>query len=406
MTRKTVFLWIGILVLVMALGLPVAYASGAANASSRAAAGDTDAVASTTKVSLASASSTANAAAAGLDLEVLYEDVNPSVVEVVNLASAGRFTSTPIEQGLGSGFVWDEDGHIVTNDHVVEGADVLHVIFADGTRLEAKLVGTDPSSDLAVLSVDPDAVELKPIALGDMSGVRVGESVVAIGNPYGHLGTMTEGIVSGLGRTISSQTSFSIANAIQTDAAVNPGNSGGPLLNEWGQVIGVNDQIESGSGSSSGVGFAIPISIVRRVVPALIESGQYEHSYLGLSGGAYNMLWAEELGLPDTARGVYVLGVTQNGPAAKAGLRGGSDDTSILLEITQRGPQYLQAGGDLITAIDGRPVSGMDDLMTYLSESTTPGQKVELTVLRSGGKEKSITVTLGVQPAVVSQTAW
>ena len=170
-------------------------------------------------------------------------------------------------------------------------------------------------------------------------------------------------------------------------------------------MIGVNDQIESTSGSNSGVGFAIPISIVQRVVPALIADGSYQHAYLGISGSAYNVMWAEALDLPEDARGVYVMAATQGGPAVKAGLRGGSQDTEVLLEVTQRGPQYLQGGGDLITAVDGREVSSMDELMTYLSEQTSPGQTVELTVIRSGGKRLTLDVTLGVQPSQVASSA-
>jgi S1-C subfamily serine protease len=283
----------------------------------------------------------------------------------------------------------------------------LQVVFADGTRAEATLVGTDPSSDLAVIKVDLDPVALQPIALDDMSRVAVGQDVVAIGNPYGYQGTMTVGIVSGLGRTISSQTDYSIPNAIQTDAAINPGNSGGPLLNRQGKVIGVNDQIESTTGSNSGVGFAVPISIVQRVVPALIKDGRYQHAYLGISGNTYNAIWSEALDLPADAKGVYVMGVVQGAPAQQAGLRGGTQNSRVLLEIGMRGPEYLPSGGDLITAINGQAITGMDDLMTYLSEQTAPKQTAGLTVLRSGGQQISLEVELGIQPGNVrlSQTS-
>lgn len=339
-----------------------------------------------------------------LALVDLYKTVNASVVEVVNLAEDRRVSSVPVQQGLGSGFVWDVDGHIVTNDHVVQGADALQVVFADGTRVEATLVGTDPSSDLAVIKVNPAAAALQPVSLGEMSQVAVGQDVVAIGNPYGYQGTLTVGIVSGLGRTISSQTDFSIPNAIQTDAAINPGNSGGPLLNRQGQVIGVNDQIESTTGSNSGVGFAIPISVVQRVVPALIENGRYQHAYLGISGNTYNPTWADELGLPAKAKGVYVMGVVQGAPAQQAGLRGGSQNSGVLLDMTMRGPEYLPSGGDLITAIDGQAIAGMDDLMSYLSEQTSPKQTVDLTVLRPDGQQISLKVRLSVQPGNVRIT--
>jgi serine protease Do len=329
-------------------------------------------------------------------LEAVYKKVNPSVVKIVNLAQpqSRRFRSLGImPQSEGSGFVWDSQGHIVTNDHVVEGADQLQVTFADGTITDAQLVGTDPGSDLAVIKVDPANTTLVPVELGDMSQVQVGEMAIAIGNPFGFEGTMTRGIVSALGRSIASQTSFSIPEAIQTDASINPGNSGGPLLNEQGQVIGVNDQIESASGSNSGVGFAIPISMVQRVAPALIKTGNYQHAYLGFSGETYSKVWAKMLGLPAKAKGVYVLDVLSGGPAESSGLRAGSTDTSVLLSFDRTGPVYLQSGGDLITAIDGRPITKMEDLLMYLEEKTSPGQTIKLTVLRDG-KPLTLSVTL------------
>lgn len=333
-------------------------------------------------------------------LEAIYNKVNPSVVQVINLAQSSRLRSTAvIPQGQGSGFVWDTQGHIVTNDHVVSGAAKLQVVFADGTVLDAKLVGTDPNSDLAVIKVDPQLVTLVPVEPGDMADVKVGDIAIAIGNPFGLEGTMTLGIVSALGRTIPSQTSFSIPRAIQTDAAINPGNSGGPLLNDRGQVIGVNDQIQSTTGTNSGVGFAIPISIVQRVVPALIKDGRYEHAYLGITGGTYTKAWSEALGFPADARGIYIHSVASGGPAARAGLRAGTRATSIALSAGQNGVSYLQSGGDLITAVDGRPVSKMDDLLTYLEEEAAPGQTIKLTVLREGGTEETIAVKLEARPA-------
>ena len=329
-------------------------------------------------------------------LEAVYKKVNPSVVKIVNLAQAQsrRFRSLGVmPQSEGSGFVWDNQGHIVTNDHVVEGADQLQVTFADGTIADAQLVGTDPGSDLAVIKVDPASTPLVPVETGDMSQVQVGEMAIAIGNPFGFEGTMTRGIVSALGRSITSQTTFSIPEAIQTDASINPGNSGGPLLNEQGQVIGVNDQIESASGSNSGVGFAIPISIVQRVAPALIQTGNYQHAYLGFSGETYSKVWAKTLGLPVNAKGVYVQDIVSGGPAEHSGLRAGSADTSVLLSLDRTGPVYLQSGGDLITAIDGQPITKMEDLLMYLEEKTSPGQTIKLTVLRDG-KPLTLTVTL------------
>ncbi len=390
--------------LLLLVGVTLAISSGVVRVNAGDGAALTVNAATATPVTVSLTNATSVAASSGPGLEVVYEQVNPSVVEVINLADAGRYSSTPVEQGLGSGFVWDEAGHIVTNQHVVAGASALQVVFADGTRVVAELVGADASSDLAVILVDPGQVDLAAVTVGNMAQVRVGQTVIAIGNPYGHLGTMTQGIVSGLGRTISSQSTFSIANAIQTDAAINPGNSGGPLLDVQGHVIGVNDQIESTSGSNSGVGFAIPISIVQRVVPALITDGGYRHPYLGISGSTYNVMWADALDLPADAGGVYVMGITQGGPAAKAGLRGGSQASDVLLEMTQRGPQYLPAGGDLITEIDGVPVTSMDGLMAYLAEQTSPGQTVRLTVLRAGGQEATVDLVVGVQPAQVVAT--
>jgi serine protease Do len=335
-------------------------------------------------------------------LEAIYRKVNPSVVQVVNLAqSSGRLRSLgTVPQGEGSGFVWDTQGHIVTNDHVVEGADQLQVIFADGTQVDAKLVGTDPNGDIAVIQVDPSQVnQLVPVEVGDMSQVQVGQLVAAIGNPFGFQGTMTRGIVSALGRSIPSQTQYSIPEAIQTDAAINPGNSGGPLLNEQGQVIGVNDQIQSASGSNSGVGFAIPISIVDRIVPSLIKSGSYQHAYLGLSGGTYSRAWSQALGFPVDAKGVYVFAAAQGGPAARAGLKGGTQDTSVLLGVDNTGATYLQSGGDLITAVNGQPLTKMDDLLMYLEEKTSPGQTVQLSVTHSNGQQATLSVRLSARPA-------
>lgn len=250
-----------------------------------------------------------------------------------------------------------------------------------------------------MIQVDPSLTTLVPVKQGDMSQVKVGERVIAIGNPFGFAGTMTQGIVSAMGRSIPAVTGFSIPEAIQTDAAINPGNSGGPLLNEQGQVIGVNDQIQSSSGSSSGVGFAIPINIVQRIVPALIKTGHYEHPYLGIEGGTYTRAWAKALGFPADVKGTYVLGVVRASPAERAGLRAGDQDTNILLGITNFGsPVYLQSGGDLITAIDGHQVTNMDDLLIYLDENTLPGQTVHMTVLRTGGQQQTLSVMLGQKP--------
>ncbi len=347
----------------------------------------------------------------------IYEKVNPSVVNVTVL-SRGDSLNLPfpvpeitpespdapppfeldpedlIPQSQGSGFVWDREGHIVTNAHVVQDADQVQVSFYDGTATVAEVVGIDLDSDLAVLRVDPEGYSLAPVELGNMDEVRVGARVAAIGNPFGYRGTLTSGIVSALGRSISSLRSpFNIPDAIQTDAAINPGNSGGPLLNEKGQVIGVNAQISSDRRANSGVGFAIPVSIVKRVIPALITEGRYEHSYIGIRGMTYNPICADDLDLPKTVRGAYVIEVLEDTPAARAGLRGGFEESGThILELC---PEVK--GGDLILAFDDLPVTRFDDLLIYLARYTSPGDKVTLTLLRDG-EEIQVGLTLAARP--------
>lgn len=341
--------------------------------------------------------------------EAVYTKVNPSVVYIENLTSVGRSrlgSSAAIPSSSGSGWVWDTQGHIVTNNHVVDGADQLNVTFADGVTVPAEVVGTDAGADLAVIKVDPTLTDLVPAEQGKMENVKVGSRAIAIGNPFGLVGTMTTGIVSALGRSVNSDptnsSSFSIPQVIQTDAAINPGNSGGPLLNEAGQVIGVNFQIESNAGVNSGVGFAIPVNIVQRVVPSLIKNGAYQHAYMGIRGTTYSPAWAEALNLPKDARGAYVEDVVSGGPASKAGLHGATaGDTTIVLGMDQTGVAYLPGGGDLIIAVDGQPVKQFDDLLVYLESNKSPGDKITLTVLRAGGKQADVTLTLGARPASV-----
>jgi S1-C subfamily serine protease len=333
-------------------------------------------------------------------LTAVYQKVNPSVVRVFNLAASSNFsTANALPQGEGSGWVYDTQGHIVTNDHVIRGADKIQVTFADGSTVDAQLVGTDPNGDIAVIQVNQQEAALVPVELGDSAQVKVGELAIAIGNPFGFAGTMTRGIVSAVGRTIPAVTGFEIPEAIQTDAAINPGNSGGPLLNSQGQVIGVNDQIQSSTGSSSGVGFAIPINIVKRIVPSLIKTGKYTHAYIGISGTTYSKAWASALNLPADAKGAYVEGVVNSSPAASAGLRAGNQDTNVVLGADQNGPVYLQKGGDLITAVDGHPITKMDDLLIYLEEKTSPGQTIQIGVVRAGGQQATLPLTLGERPS-------
>ena len=333
-------------------------------------------------------------------LKAVYQKVNPSVVYIENLAALPGSDNPQaiVPESQGSGFVWDTDGHIVTNQHVVAGSAEILVTFSDGAVLPAEVVGTDPDSDLAVIRVDPKLVTLVPVDQGMIEEVQVGERALAIGNPFGFVGTLTEGIVSAVGRSIPSGTGFSIPLAIQTDAAINPGNSGGPLLNERGQVIGVNAQIRSDSNSNSGVGFAIPINIVQRVVPALIQNGAYTHAYLGVRGQTYSPAWADALGLSTSVRGAYIIAVTKGGPSDKSGLRSADTATKIILGVSPDGPEYLPSGGDLVIAIDGRPVATFDDLLIYLESSKSPGEQVTLTVLQSGGQQRTVTITLGERP--------
>jgi S1-C subfamily serine protease len=272
------------------------------------------------------------------------------------------------------------------------------VTFPDGIELPAEIVGSDPDSDIAVIKVDPTLLKLVPVEPGNIDDVQVGQRAIAIGNPFGLEGTMTSGIISALGRSIPAITGFNIPLAIQTDAAINPGNSGGPLLNDRGQVIGVNAQIRSDALANSGVGFAIPINIVQRVAPALIRSGTYAHAYLGITGRTYSPAWAEALGFPKDVRGAYITDVIQGGPSEAAGLHVGTAETKILLGVSQNSLEYLRSGSDLVTAIDDQPVTTFDDLLVYLESFKAPGDRVNLTVLRSGGEQQTISVVLGERP--------
>ncbi len=319
----------------------------------------------------------------------LYQRVNPGVVALRVLTTEGG--------AQGSGFVIDKEGHIITNYHVVESEKELEVAFPSGLKVRGEVIGTDLDSDLAVIKVDAPQEELSPLTLGDSDQVKTGQMVVAIGNPFGLEGTMTTGIVSGLGRTIrslhttTSGGSFTVGDVIQTDAAINPGNSGGPLLNLNGEVVGVNESIITNNSSpvNSGVGFAISINIVKRVISSLIEKGKYDYPYLGIvSANDLTLLQQEALGLPRST-GVYVTSVSPGGPAEKAGVRGGTADSNIT---------GLPKGGDLIIAIDGKPVVTFNDLIGYLVKQKKPGDTVVLTVLRDG-KELQLSLTLDKRPS-------
>ncbi|HDQ72584.1 MAG TPA: PDZ domain-containing protein [Chloroflexi bacterium] len=337
----------------------------------------------------------------------VYERVAPSVVHirVVQRVSGSGFPfpqdESPFEwpmppddfyrQGAGSGFVWDQEGHIVTNYHVVQNAEKIEATFRDGARVLAEVIGVDPDSDLAVLQVDLPPDRLHPVTVGDSDAVFVGQRAIAIGNPFGQEWTLTTGVVSALGRTLPSGVSqFSIPEMIQTDAAINPGNSGGPLLDSAGQVIGVNVMILSGSQASAGVGFAIPVNIVKQVVPVLIEEGEYTYAWLGIAGRDMDRESALAMDLPADQWGALVIDVVEDGPAMEAGLRG-ADET-----ITIDGAR-INIGGDVIIAVNDQPVRAMDDLITYLVKETRPGQTITLTILRSG-RERQIEVELDERP--------
>lgn len=362
-----------------------------------------------------------NIAAMQSTLEQIYNQVSPSVVYIDVLTSGSSSTSlqlppghpffgTPAQQvpseAQGSGFVWDTQGNIVTNNHVVAGASKITVTFSNGTTADATLVGADPNSDLAVIKVNVPADQLHPVTLGDSSQVKVGQVAIAIGNPFGLSGTMTQGIVSGLSRSLPVDTSsnsgstsqgpvYNIPDIIQTDAAINPGNSGGVLVNSDGQVIGVTAAIRSPVDANSGIGFVIPSNIVQREAPVLIQTGHYDHPYLGISGTDLTYDLAKAMNLNPTQKGALVITVSPNGPAAAAGLQG-SDR-----QVTVSG-QTAEVGGDVITAINGQSINSFEDLASYLLNNTQVGQTVTLTILRQG-QEKTVQLTLGALPQQLGQ---
>jgi putative serine protease PepD len=304
------------------------------------------------------------AATTGLSVNEIYRRAREAVVEVrVSGRVPDAFRGSAPQQGQGSGFVYDEEGHVITNHHVVEGADSVEVVFRNGKSYDASVVGTDPSTDLAVLKVDAPDSMVTPLQLGDSDQVKVGDSVVAIGSPFGLEQTVTTGIVSALHREMESQSGFTIDDSIQTDAAINHGNSGGPLLDARGRVIGVNSQIRSDSGGNDGIGFAIPSNTVKSIASQLISDGKAEHAFLGIQ-------------LRDAdGGGAEVVEVRPGTPAAEAGLK----------------------AGDVITAVDGEPVANGDELRTEIN-SHSPGDSVEIEYRRDGD-ERTVTVTLGNRPS-------
>jgi 2-alkenal reductase len=327
------------------------------------------------------------------DFVMLYEAAMPGVVSIRIFSDLGG--------GQGSGFVYDGEGHIVTNFHVIEGADQVEVIFHDGFKARGTIIGTDIDSDLAIIKVDVSATELHPLQLGDSDQLKVGQTVIAIGNPFGLNGTMTTGIVSALGRSLPSNRSsgggfFGAGGIIQTDAAINPGNSGGPLFNTSGEIVGINRAIRtdssnaSGDPVNSGISFAIASNIVKRVVPFIIRDGKVDYPYLGITSfdlGDFTIDETRALRF-DRYTGVYILTVSEGTAAAQAGLIPASMPTSI---------EGLLGGGDLLIAIDGVPVNTYSDLVGYLFAHKSPGDQAVLTVLR-GGQPNDVTITLGKRP--------
>ncbi len=330
-------------------------------------------------------------------IEAVYAATRDAVVHIGVVSLAYDFFYNPIPQeGSGSGFIYDDAGHIVTNYHVIENASEINVTFANGTTVSAQLVGSDPSSDLAVIKVDVPREDLRPLPLGDSSQLRVGQFVVAIGNPFGLDQTLTFGVISSLGRVIQSPDGRYIGEAIQTDAAINPGNSGGPLLDLSGNVIGVNAQIISTSQSNAGIGFAIPANTVKRVVPQLIAQGYYDHPYLGVKYFPYPLSpeWARifraEAGLEVPDHGLLIAEVVPGSPAARAGLRGGTRLVVI------RGIR-MRVGGDVLVAVDDQPLLTPQDLQVYLDTYKQVGDTVEVTIIRDG-QELKVPVTLAARP--------
>ncbi len=328
-------------------------------------------------------------------VEAVYDQAGSAVVNVTSVTYVHDFFFNPVPQeGTGSGFIYDQEGHIITNFHVVENAQELSVGLADGRTYAAELVGQDPTNDLAVIRINSDDLP-EPIPLGDSADLRVGRFVVAIGNPFGLEGTLTVGVISSLGRVIQGPDGRFIGEVIQTDAAINPGNSGGPLLDLSGRVIGVNSQIVSPSGASAGVGFAVPSNTARRVVPELISHGRYPHPWLGIEAISLTAERAavfREAGMEGVVdSGVLVLQVAPDGPADRAGIRGGS-------RVVRIGRYQIPLGGDIITAIGGEPIGDFQDLTIYLDTQTRVGETVEVTLIRDG-EERMIEATLEERPS-------
>ena len=338
-----------------------------------------------------------------LSLNTIFKQVENSVVQITSktpTTSAPNPLNPPSSNGttLGSGFVYDREGHIVTNGHVVGDAKVVDVTFVDGNRYTAKVIASDPYSDIAVVQISQNSSQpqqqqlssLKPLALGNSSELDVGEAVIAIGNPFGLDDTMTTGIVSGIGRLIPATAGGgSIPNTIQTDAPINPGNSGGPLLNMQGEIVGMNTAILTDTNTFSGIGFAIPSDTIAKIVPILIVTGYYPHPSFGLTVVSLTSDLAEYAGLPVNLKGVYVDTITKSGPADKAGIHGSTTD--------QYGMKHL---GDIIIAADGHKITRPDDLVNYIDQYKSVGNNLALTVYRNG-HAMDLKATLAARPSLI-----
>jgi S1-C subfamily serine protease len=337
----------------------------------------------------------------------IYKDVAPGVVTITSVfdTSGSDLLGGGGSAGQGSGFVVDKDGDIVTNAHVVTSGGRLNgggspheakqvfVEFGDRNRVPAEIKGFDADADVALIKVDPDGLDLKPVPLSDRSSFAVGEPVAAIGSPFGEEQSLSVGVVSATNRTVEGLTNFGIDNAIQTDASINPGNSGGPLLDAKGQVIGINEQIASSSGSNSGVGFAIPVTSVRYSLDQLKATGKVEYAFLGVTSESLYPQLADHLGL-DTKSGALITDVVNGGPADDAGLKGSTGETTFQL-------QHVKTGGDVVIAVDGKPVLQNNDLSKLIAQKK-PGDTVTLNIIR-GGQHATVDVTLGARPADVNQ---
>jgi S1-C subfamily serine protease len=351
-------------------------------------------------LSSASPSSSATQSSSSSLLPDVFKRVENSVVQITSTRSnpnelliINGIPATGRSTALGSGFVYDSQGHIITNYHVVADATKADVTFTDGNTYSAKVIGKDPNSDLAVLQITDNFSEEKvvPLPMANSSNVRTAEQVIAIGNPFGLSGTITTGIVSQQGRLLPNpDTGFSIPNTIQTDTAINPGNSGGPLLNIKGEVIGMNTAIFSRTGAYSGVGFAIPSNTIAKEVPSLIKNASYVHPWLGISGGKLSPDLAKAAGLPANYKGVVVGSVQAGSPAEKAGLKGLTQDDSNDNSATHI--------GDIITAVDGHPTRQIDDIINYIESYKNVGDNIQLAVKRDSGNIMSLTSTLQARP--------